>query len=326
MTPVIAQVHVEILAEPLFQIGPLVFTNSHLGALLASIILTAAGLFISRRARLVPGRLQGLLEFPVEFMANIVQGQGGARWRSFLPLIASIFVFILVANWIGILPGVGTIGYYHEVGHVEDAAHAGGEAPEGEAGGEAEGDGAAEGEGEGAGAGDEVVAGGEGEEHGERVLVPFIRPAAADLNFTLGLAIVSFVAFVSWGIRINGVRGYLKELSTPWYLTPIHIISELSRLISLSMRLFGNIFGGEVLLVVIASIAPIAIFAFMGLELVFGLVQALVFALLTMTYITLATAHHGAEERAKGGHGDGESHAVRPEPISPGEATAATGA
>ncbi len=320
MTPVVAQVHVEILAEPLFQIGPFTFTNSHLGALLASILLVSAGLFIARRAKLVPGRLQGMIEFPVEFMANIVQGQGGARWRSFLPLIASIFVFILVANWIGILPGVGTIGYYHEVGHVEEAAHGDAAAGEGDHG--AEGGGA-----EGA-HGDEVVAGAEGEdEHAEPVLVPFIRPAAADLNFTLGLAIVSFIAFVSWGIRINGVGGYLKELSTPWYLTPIHIISELSRLISLSMRLFGNVFAGEVLLVVIASIAPIAVFAFMGLELVFGLVQALVFALLTMTYITLATAaHHGAEEHAEGGHGDGGGHAVRPEPISPGEATAPTGA
>ena len=281
MTPILAQVHVEIMAEPLFHIGPFTFTNSHLGALIASTLLVIAGLYIARRARLVPGRLQGLIEFPVEFMANIVEGQGGARWRSFLPLIASIFVFILVANWLGILPGVGTIGYYHELEHAEG-------------------------------------------EHAEVVLVPFVRAAAADLNFTLGLAIVSFVAFVGWGIRVNGVGGYLKELSNPWYLTPIHIISELSRLISLSMRLFGNVFAGEVLLIVIATIAPIAIFAFMGLELIFGLVQALVFALLTMTYITLSTAqHHGAEEHSDEPHGAGDGHTghtVTPEAISPGEA------
>ena len=326
MTPVVAQVHVEIMAEPLFTIGPFTFTNSHLGALLASVLLIAAGIFISRRAGLVPSRLQGLIEFPVEFMANIVQGQGGARWRSFLPLIASIFVFILVANWLGILPGVGTIGYYHTPEHVEAGAD------EGAAEGEAPAEGGEAGEGEGGAEGDEVAAGGGEEEHAEPVLVPFVRPAAADLNFTLGLAVVSFISFVSWGIRINGVGGYLKELATPWYLTPIHIISELSRLISLSMRLFGNVFAGEVLLVVIASIAPFAIFAFMGLELVFGLVQALVFALLTMTYITLATAqHHGAEEHGEGGHADdrhgaGDGHEVRPEPISPGEATAPTGA
>ena len=315
MTPILAQVHVAIEAEPLFTIGPFTFTNSHLGALLASIILLTAGLYISRRARLVPGRLQGLIEFPVEFMANIVQGQGGARWRSFMPLIASIFVFILEANWLGILPGVGTVGYYHTPEHVEAAAGGEGEPAEEEP---AEGEGGAP-EGEG---GDEVAAGGEGEEeHAERVLVPFVRPAAADLNFTLGLAIVSFVAFVSWGVRINGVRGYLKELASPWYLTPIHIISELSRLISLSMRLFGNVFAGEVLLVVIASIAPVAIFAFMGLELVFGLVQALVFALLTMTYITLSTAqHHGADEHSGESHGEGDGHTVTPEPVSPGAA------
>ena len=94
------------------------------------------------------------------------------------------------------------------------------------------------------------------------------------------------------------------------------------------MRLFGNVFAGEVLLVVIASIAPVVIFAFMGLELVFGLVQALVFALLTMTYITLSTAqHHGAEEEhGAAGHEEGDGHRVRPEPIAPGEVTAPTGA
>jgi F-type H+-transporting ATPase subunit a len=76
-------------------------------------------------------------------------------------------------------------------------------------------------------------------------------------------------------------------------LTPIHLISELSRLISLSMRLFGNVFAGEVLLAVMLALAPIVIpVVFLGLEAIFGLVQALVFALLTMTYITLAIAEH----------------------------------
>jgi F-type H+-transporting ATPase subunit a len=260
-------VHVEIKAEHLFWLGPLDVTNSMVGALIASLLLFGGMLLVFRRAQLVPGRIQGLMEFPVEFMMGIVSGQGGSRWRTILPLIVSIFLFILVANWIGLLPGVGTIGYYHEG------------------------------------------------EHGERLLVPFVRAAGADLNFTLGLAIVSFVTFVALGIRVNGVGGYLKELANPWYIAPIHVISELSRLISLSMRLFGNVFAGEVLLVVIAAIAPIAIFAFLGLELIFGAVQALVFALLTMTYIALSTAeHHGVEE-----HGEEHpaAHGVKPEPIAP---------
>lgn len=220
------------------------------GAVLASVLVLLATFAVARRGAMVPGRLQLLVEFPFEWLAGIVRGTGGKRWREFAGLVIAIFLFVLVANFIGLLPGVGTVGLVHE-------------------------------------------------EHGESILIPLVRAAAADLNFTLGLAIIAFVAFVGWGIRANGVRGYLKELliAEPAYmtplLTPIHLISELSRLISLSMRLFGNVFAGEVLLAVMLALAPIVIpVVFLGLEAIFGLVQALVFALLTMTYITLAIAEH----------------------------------
>ena len=119
--------------------------------------------------------------------------------------------------------------------------------------------------------------------------------------------------FVWWGIRINGVGGYLMELvGEPRYMAPlmfpIHLISELSRLVSLSMRLFGNVFAGEVLIGTMLALTTAAVFVlplaffvpavFLGLELLFGAVQALVFALLTMTYITMAIAEH------EGGHDD----------------------
>ncbi len=224
------------------------------GAVLTSVILLVAAAWFVRRAERVPGRLQSLIELPIEWISGIVRGTGGTRWAQFVGLVAAIFLFVLVANWIGLFPGVGTIGIVHQG------------------------------------------------EHGQ-VLVPLIRAAAADLNLTLGLAIIAFVAFVSFGIRANGVRGYLKELliAEPAYmtplLTPIHIISELSRLISLSMRLFGNVFAGEVLLATMLALAPIIVpVVFLGLELIFGFVQALVFALLTMTYITLAIAEHRQHE------------------------------
>ncbi|MDQ3880152.1 MAG: F0F1 ATP synthase subunit A [Chloroflexota bacterium] len=259
-------VHVKIKAEHLFWLGPLDVTNSIVGAILAAAVLFLGMLLIFGGGSIVPGRVQGFVEFLFEFMSNIVRGQGGSRWRTAMPLIVTIFLFILLANWLGLLPGVGTIGYYHE------------------------------------------------SEEGERVLVPFIRAAGADLNFTLGLAIVSFVTFIALGVRVNGVGGYVKELANPPYIAPIHVISELSRLISLSMRLFGNVFAGEVLLIVIGTIAPMAIFAFLGLELIFGAVQALVFALLTMTYIALSTAeHHGVEEHESAAPGRGAA----PEPIAP---------
>lgn len=277
--------NVEIKAEPLFTIGPLTVTNSMVGALLASLIVLAAALYIARRATLVPGRLQNVIEFPMEWVAIAVRDNGGRHWRSFAPLVVAIFLFVLLANWLGVLPGVGTVGRYEEV-------------------------------------------------HGQRVLIPFVRAAAADLNFTLGLALVSFVAFIGFGLRINGFVGYLKHtfIANPWWMTPlmtpIHVISELSRLISLSMRLFGNVFAGEVLLATMLFLTTAAVFVlplaffvptlFMVLELIFGVVQALVFAFLTMTYIVLALPEHeeddAAEHAAAEGSAPGREHgAAAPE-------------
>ena len=263
-------VHVEIKAEELFAIGPLIVTNSMVGAVLASLVLLLIARWFTRRSGIVPSRGQSLIELPSELLAGIVRGTGGKRWRQFAPLILAIFLFVLTANWLSLLPGVGTIGLAE--GPPDD-----------------------------------------------RIIVPFVRAAAADLNFTLGLALISFVSFVVFGLRANGLRGYLKELliAEPAYmtplLTPIHLISELSRVISLSMRLFGNVFAGEVLLATMLALTTATVFilplafvipgVFIGLELLFGLVQALVFALLSMTYITLAIAEHrqhGSDEHPSG--------------------------
>jgi F-type H+-transporting ATPase subunit a len=255
--------HVSISAEPLFTIGPLAVTNSMVGAMLASAILLILTWVFLRRPELVPGRVQSLIEWPIEWITGIVEGST-SRWKGYVALVMGLFLMILVANWIGLLPGVGTVGLIEH-------------------------------------------------ENGETILVPFVRAAGADLNFTLGLAIVSFVVFVWWGLRVNGPVGYLKELvGEPRYMAPlmfpIHLISELSRLVSLSMRLFGNVFAGEVLIGTMLALTTAALFVlplaffvpavFLGLELLFGAVQALVFALLTMTYITMAIAEHGP------GHGD----------------------
>src|SRR6188768_536119 len=210
-----AIIHVSIKPEVLFSIGGFDVTNSMVGAVIASLILLAAAWYVVRRSSIVPGRLQSLIELPIEWMADIVVGSS-SRWRSYVALVAGLFLMILVANWIGLLPGVGTVGIITE-------------------------------------------------EHGEQVLTPFVRAAGADLNFTLGLAIVSFVVFVWWGIRVNGPVGYLKELvGEPRYMAPlmfpIHLISELSRLVSLSMRLFGNVFAGEVLIGTMLALTTAALF------------------------------------------------------------------
>jgi F-type H+-transporting ATPase subunit a len=255
-------IHVAIKAETLFHLGPIAVTNSMVGTLIATALLASLAWWASRNHAVVPSRLQSLLEFPVEFLADIVRAQSGSRWRAILPPVLTIFLLVLVANYVGLLPGVGTVGVH-------------------------------------------VV------EDGHEAVAPIIRPASADLNFTLALALVAFVLFVSWGIRANGVRGYLKEtfVANPPYMTPlmtpIHIVSELSRIISLSMRLFGNVFAGEILLAVMLALTfAIVPVAFLGLEMIFGAVQALVFALLTLTYITLATAGHG------GGHDEAHEPAA----------------
>lgn len=263
-------IHVAIEAEPLFDIGPLTFTNSMVGALLASALLLVAAWWFTRNSSLIPSRLQSTLELPIELMAGIVS-DSSSRWRGYVSLILGLFLMILVANWIGLLPGVGTIG----IEHVNEAGH--------------------------------------------QAVIPLVRPASADLNFTLGLAIVAFVMFIYWGIKANGLGGYLKELlGEPLYMAPlmfpINLISEFSRLISLSMRLFGNVFAGEVLLATMIALAPILIPAvFLGLELLFGFVQALVFALLAMTYIATAIAEHhsaGHGDDEHSDHGEADGHAT----------------
>jgi F-type H+-transporting ATPase subunit a len=139
------------------------------------------------------------------------------------------------------------------------------------------------------------------------------------------MALVTFTAVQILGIRAHGVGGRIKHMADPPFLLPIELISELSRIISLSARLFGNIFAGEVLLGVMYAMAAairVAVVPFLfpvifiGLELLFGAIQALVFALLTLIYITLASAHghndhdheHGEDahrtERALAGVGD----------------------
>jgi F-type H+-transporting ATPase subunit a len=253
-------IHVSIKAEPLFDIGGFEVTNSMVGAVLASLILLAGAWFVTRRSTLVPGKLQSVLELPVEYLADIVSGST-SRWRGYVALVVGLFLMILIANWLGLLPGVGTVGIVHF-------------------------------------------------EEGHESLVPFVRAAGADLNFTLGLAIITFVTFIWWAVRVNGVKGYLLELvGQPRYMAPlmfpIHLISELSRLVSLSMRLFGNVFAGEVLLATMFALTTAAVFVlplaffvpaiFLGLELIFGAVQALVFALLTMTYITMGIDEHEGE-------------------------------
>jgi F-type H+-transporting ATPase subunit a len=298
------EVHIELAAEELFKIGPFSITNSFLTMLLVMALILLVGAFVARRATLVPGRLQAMVELILEFLLGMTESAGGkSLGRRIFPLVSGLFIFIMLANYSGLLPGVGTVGINKESDHAEETdehteeaavytlAAAGSDTPQ------------------------SFVTGAADEEHGE-VLVPFLRPPTADLNMTLAMALVTFVAVQLYGIRAHGVVGRLKHMADPPFLFPIELISEFSRIISLSARLFGNVFAGEALLGVMyaigakVSIAVIPIFVpviFLFLELMFGTIQALVFAMLTLIYIAVAAAHghddeHEDEHKKEGAH------------------------
>src|SRR5438132_818760 len=252
---------ISIKAEPIFTIGGFGFTNSMLFTLLVIAGLTLFYVFAMRKRSLVPSGAQNLAEALVELLLGLVEGTAGRRvGRRIFPLIATLFLFIIVANWSGLIPGVGTIGGCYTVTEASGQQTKTSAFPAPNCG--------------------------PGEE-----FRPFLRPANADLNTTLAMAIIAVVVVQVAGVAAHGVGGYVKELVTPIFLAPIHIVSELSRVISLSFRLFGNIFGGEVLVTVMFLLLGglwigFGAFVFLGLELFFGLIQALIFAILTLVYIT----------------------------------------
>lgn len=298
-------IHVSIAAEELFQVGPLSVTNSMVTMLLVMGFILIFGVVLVSRLQAVPGHVQAFVEILLEYLLGMVEGVGGKRLgRAVFPLVAGLFIFIILANYSGLLPGVGTIGYWEEETVAEE--HEAAAAPQTTYTIAA------------VGSDDTVASADQADEtEGNKVLVPFFRAPNADLNMTLALALVTFTTIQFMGLKTFGVRGRIKHLATPVFLFPIEVIAEFSRIISLSARLFGNVFAGEMLLTVMYAIASktIILFAlpvvFLLLETLFGAVQALVFALLTMIYIMLAAAHGdniAQEEQPESGHGAVAAH------------------
>ncbi len=136
------------------------------------------------------------------------------------------------------------------------------------------------------------------EEQGQTTFVPLLRAASADLNTTIALGIIAVYLIQYYGFKYLGFKGYMGKfvnLKTPidFFLGILEIISEFSRVISFSFRLFGNIFAGEVLIAVIAFLVPVLLsFPFLLMEIFVGFIQALVFAMLTAVFLQMATAKH----------------------------------
>ena len=292
------EVHVELAAETLWEIGPVHITNSMFMMFVVMAMILIVFTIIARGAKYIPGRGQGVVEMIVEVILDLVEGTAGRRiGRRIFPLVAGIFIFILFANFSGLLPGVGTITL-----DKGDDSHAAETTLTTEADTEAAAD------------TDEAhaeTAAGEEEEHS--TAVPIMRPPTADLNMTLAMSLLTFVVVQVAGVSAHGIGGRIKHMADPPFLFPIEVISELSRIISLAARLFGNVFAGEVLLGVMYGMAnaikialvPVAFpVVFIFLEVLFGTIQALVFALLTLIYITLAAAGHDDHE-----HEEAPAHA-----------------
>jgi F-type H+-transporting ATPase subunit a len=252
------------------------------------IVLIVFAYFAGRNPQLVPRGAQNVFEFILEALLSLVQNTAGSYARRVFPLIATLFLFIITANYMGLLPGLGTILVPNPNVHAEAAATTHAFVRVAEASPLAA---------------DPVPADGE---HHEPAQVPLLRAANADVNMTLGMALVSFLFIHGSGIYVHKLAGYWKELSTPALLTPVKIVIECFLPVSLSMRLFGNIFGGEMLLAVMAF--PVVAVPFMIMELLFGFIQALIFSMLTLIFTSLAVQHPAGHEGEAHGAGHGPVH------------------
>lgn len=280
-----AGLHISISAETLLTIGGISITNSMVTSLIVSGLLIAFAVMVNLQLRDTsqPKGLQNFAEWIVESLHNLVHSVTGdlKKTRLFLPFVGTFLLWILLNNWLGLLPGVGTIRMVHETTEKSSTEHAATVSQVYAA------------EVEAIETGYEVTE--DKESHVE--YIPILRPGTADLNTTLALAIVSVMVTQVFGIQALGL-GYFKKyinFSNPimTFVGFLELISEFAKIISFAFRLFGNIFAGEVLLVVISALLPIiAPMPFYGLELFVGFIQALVFAMLSLVFFNMATQSH----------------------------------
>jgi F-type H+-transporting ATPase subunit a len=287
--------HVQLPAEAIGHIGPFTLTNTILTGWISSLVLIVLFWAGTSNARLVPSGIQNFVETISEFILSLCESVAGpARGREFFPMVGTIFFFVVVSNWMGLLPGFSTIGFWeaphHEPAgavvdtHAEDATKAKEPALKEKAQAK-----------EKAGAADAHAE--------ELVLVPIFRAASSDLNTTLAIALVSVLFTQIVGLRHLGgeyVGRFFNFKGGPigLYVGLLELIAEFAKIISFTFRLFGNVFAGEVLLAVITFLLPwLVVLPFYGLELFVGFIQAYVFAVLTLVFMSLATESHA-------GHGE----------------------
>lgn len=298
----------QLPAEPITSkpnIGSFHITNTMITTWATIVILVVLSFLATRKIKEVPSGFQNLFELVIDYFQKLGEGVSGKRSAKFIPLVITIFMFIVVANWIGILPGFGTIGWietpedliHHAEEQHKDLSKVKLDVFDGSGGVGILGFGSVS---------DSVTA--EEWEHdyhiiedGKQagVLIPFLRSANTDINTTLAIALVAMFFVHFWALQSLGffahVKKYINVKQGPiWFAVGIlELISEIARIISFTFRLFGNIFAGEVLLVAMAFLIPIiGIMPFLGIELFVGLVQAYIFSMLTLVFASVAGAAH----------------------------------
>jgi F-type H+-transporting ATPase subunit a len=260
-------------ATGVFDIGGFAITNSMIMMWLVAIAIVIGVRLLIGRPKLIPGRGQALVEELLTALRDLLAPIVGPRLIGpAFPLLASFFIYILLMNWSGLIPGVGNINFLGD-GHPE---------------------------------------------------TDLFRPANSDLNTTLALALISFAGWIYFVLRYAGLRALLKEIfgnkaeregmSAPMYVFltvlflavgVIEIVSIIFRPVSLSFRLYGNVFGGENLLHHLGGIMPWVLpTAGYFLEVLVGLIQALVFTMLSAVYIGLVCNHESEHENTKHKHAD----------------------
>ena len=258
-------------ATPLFQIGKFSVTNSMLVTWIVAVGIIVFAQMATRKIKPIPSGIQNFWEWLVEGLYSFLESViGRSLVRKTFWFFATVFIFILFLNWFGLIPGVGTIGW----GHYDPATNS---------------------------------------FHVDR---PLLRGANADLNLTLAMASVFFVLWLIWAVQANGIGGFILHLFGPkgetsgllkllmivvFFLVGwLEVISILFRPVSLSFRLYGNIYAGENMLESMAHLVPglawLIPIPFYFMELLVGIVQALVFMLLTAVFTLLVAQHEPGHE------------------------------
>lgn len=288
--------HIQVAPEnlshgPLFSlpvIGDFYLTNTLVASMIVYAILLILGLTIKNaltKGDMVPKGITGAVEALIEALYNLTESTAGKWAGTIFPYFATIVLVVLLANWMELIPGVDSIGIIHESDHgyplqviIPGFLAA-------------------------------IVKGTEAT-HGQGYhIIPYVRVASTDLNFTAALALISVIMTQVIGVRAQGFKYFSKFVNTanlfkkPFFgamdlvISLLELISEFAKVLSFSFRLFGNIFAGSVLLFLVGSMIPVfAQSMFVLFEFFIGLIQALVFGMLTMVFMAQATKGHGEHE------------------------------